>query len=78
MFDIILKGNQDSFILILLLMVTFNVFIFEVIVYGLGKFFNEIDQKLKAICIYFLQFVLQNLLVGADQFLKNEVHLGVA
>ena len=75
MFDVILKGNQNSFVLVFFLMEIFNIFIFEIIVYSLGKFFNQVYQKLKTIGIYFLQLVLQNLLIGTDQFLINKIHL---
>ena len=40
MFDVILKGNQNSFVLVFFLMEIFKIFIFEIIVYSLGKFFN--------------------------------------
>ena len=78
MFDVILKGNKDSFVLILLNLETLDIFIFEVIVHSLCKFFDQIDQKLKPICIYFLQFVLQYLLICAHQFFIDKIHLCVA
>jgi hypothetical protein len=63
MFGILFKSILDSILAIHLLSI-FGILNFEVTMYCLCKFLDEVDQELKSIGVYFPEFIFQDFFIG--------------